>query len=250
MNDAKIGNYKFVAEPFHVDFMGKLTMGVLGNHLLNCAGFHAAERGFGIAEINENQYTWVLSRLAIELEDMPRQYEDFSIQTWVENVYRLFTDRNFELKNKDGKTIGYARSVWAMISMQSRKPADLLTLHGGNISEYICDKECPISKPGRIKVTQEVSAVEYQTKYSDIDINGHVNSIKYIEHILDLFPMETFKDKQIKRFEMAYVAESYYGDTLLFYKEEKEDGSIDIEVRKASNEVVVRSKVVLVNSEY
>ena len=250
MNDAKIGNYKFVAEPFHVDFMGKLTMGVLGNHLLNCAGFHAAERGFGIAEINENQYTWVLSRLAIELEDLPRQYEDFSIQTWVENVYRLFTDRNFELKNKDSKTIGYARSVWAMISMQSRKPADLLTLHGGNISEYICDKECPISKPGRIKVTQEVPAVEYQTKYSDIDINGHVNSIKYIEHILDLFPMETFKDKQIKRFEMAYVAESYYGDTLLFYKEEKEDGSIDIEVRKASNEVVVRSKVVLVNSEW
>ena len=250
MNDAKIGNYKFVAEPFHVDFMGKLTMGVLGNHLLNCAGFHAAERGFGIAEINENQYTWVLSRLAIELEDLPRQYEDFSVQTWVENVYRLFTDRNFELKNKDGKTIGYARSVWAMISMQSRKPADLLTLHGGNISEYICDKECPIFKPGRIKVTQEVPAVEYQTKYSDIDINGHVNSIKYIEHILDLFPMETFKDKQIKRFEMAYVAESYYGDTLLFYKEEKEDGSIDIEVRKASNEVVVRSKVVLVNSEW
>lgn len=250
MNDAKIGNYKFVAEPFHVDFMGKLTMGVLGNHLLNCAGFHAAERGFGIAEINENQYTWVLSRLAIELEDLPRQYEDFSVQTWVENVYRLFTDRNFELKNKDGKTIGYARSVWAMISMQSRKPADLLTLHGGNISVYICDKECPISKPGRIKVTQEVPAVEYQTKYSDIDINGHVNSIKYIEHILDLFPMETFKDKQIKRFEMAYVAESYYGDTLLFYKEEKEDGSIDIEVRKASNEVVVRSKVVLVNSEW
>ena len=249
MNDAKIGNYKFVAEPFHVDFIGKLTMGVLGNHLLNCAGFHAAERGFGIAEINENQYTWVLSRLAIELEDLPRQYEDFSIQTWVENVYRLFTDRNFELKNKDGKTIGYARSVWAMISMQTRKPADLLTLHGGNISEYICDKECPISKPGRIKVTQEVPAVEYQTKYSDIDINGHVNSIKYIEHILDLFPMETFKNKQIKRFEMAYVAESYYGDTLLFYKEEKEDGSIDIEVRKASNEVVVRSKVVLVNSE-
>lgn len=249
MNDAKIGNYKFVAEPFHVDFMGKLTMGVLGNHLLNCAGFHAAERGFGIAEINENQYTWVLSRLAIELEDLPRQYEDFSVQTWVENVYRLFTDRNFELKNKDGKTIGYARSVWAMISMQTRKPADLLTLHGGNISEYICDKECPISKPGRIKVTQEVPAVEYQTKYSDIDINGHVNSIKYIEHILDLFPMEMFKDKQIKRFEMAYVAESYYGDTLLFYKEEKEDGSIDIEVRKASNEVVVRSKVVLVNSE-
>ena len=30
----KIGTYQFVAEPFHVDFNGRLTMGVLGNHLL------------------------------------------------------------------------------------------------------------------------------------------------------------------------------------------------------------------------
>lgn len=86
--DSKVGTYRFVAEPFHVDFMERLTMGVLGNHLLNCAGFHAADRGFGIATLNENHYTWVLSRLAIELEDMPRAYESFSIQTWVENVYR------------------------------------------------------------------------------------------------------------------------------------------------------------------
>ena len=96
----KIGTYKFVAEPFHVDFTGRLTMGVLGNHLLNCAGFHASDRGFGIATLNEDNYTWVLSRLAVELDEMPYQYEDFSIQTWVENVYRLFTDRNFAIIDK------------------------------------------------------------------------------------------------------------------------------------------------------
>ena len=244
MIDEKIGTYKFVAEPFHVDFTGKLTMGVLGNHLLNCAGFHASERGFGIAEINENHYTWVLSRLAIELEDMPRQYEDFSIHSWIENVYRLFTDRNFELVNKDGKTIGYARSVWAMISMETRKPADLFTLHGESLNQYASDRECPIAKPGRIKVSQQAPISEYLTKYSDIDINGHVNSIKYIEHILDLFPMETFKGKMLKRFEMAYVAESYYGDTLSFYLEEKSENEFDIEVKKNNQEVVVRSKVI------
>ena len=66
----KIGTYQFVAEPFHVDFNGRLTMGVLGNHLLNCAGFHASDRGFGIATLNEDNYTWVLSRLAIELDEM------------------------------------------------------------------------------------------------------------------------------------------------------------------------------------
>ena len=244
MNENKIGTYQFVAEPFHVDFTGKLTMGVLGNHLLNCAGFHASERGFGIAEINENHYTWVLSRLAIELEDMPRQYEDFAIHTWIENVYRLFTDSNFELLDKDGKTIGYARSVWAMISMETRKPADLFTLHGESLNQYVSDRECPISKPNRVKVVQDNPVAEYLTKYSDIDINGHVNSIKYIEHILDNFPMETFKEKSIRRFEMAYVAESYYGDTLSFYLEEKNENEYDIEVKKNNQEVVVRSKVI------
>ena len=52
MSENKVGTYRFVAEPFHCDFSGKLTMSVLGNHLLNCAGFHAADRGFGIATLN------------------------------------------------------------------------------------------------------------------------------------------------------------------------------------------------------
>ena len=232
----KIGTYRFVAEPFHVDFNGRLTMGVLGNHLLNCAGFHASDRGFGIATLNEDNNTWVLSRLAIELDEMPYQYEEFSVQTWVENVYRLFTDRNFAVINKDGKKIGYARSVWAMINLNTRKPADLLTLHGGSIVDYVCDEPCPIEKPSRIKVT-------ITAKYSDIDINGHVNSIRYIEHILDLFPIELYKTKHIRRFEMAYVAESYYGDQLSFFQEEVSENEYHIEVKKNGEEVVCRSKV-------
>lgn len=239
----KLGTYRFVAEPFHVDFTGHLTMGVLGNHLLNCAGFHATDRGFGIATLNEENYTWVLSRLAIELNEMPYQYEDFSIQTWVENVYRLFTDRNFAILDKDGKKIGYARSVWAMINLNTRKPADLLALHGGSIVDYIADEPCPIDKPSRIKVTTQEVAATLTAKYSDIDINGHVNSIRYIEHILDLFPIELYQSKQIRRFEMAYVAESYYGDVLSFFQEEVDADEYHVEIKKNDTEVVCRAKV-------
>lgn len=242
--DNKVSTYQFVAEPFHVDFTGRLTMGVLGNHLLNCAGFHAAERGFGIATLNENHYTWVLSRLAVEMEEMPRAYEKFSIQTWVENVYRLFTDRNFAVLNQEGKPIGYARSIWAMISMETRKPADLLALHGGKITDYICKKECPIAKAGRVKITEQAPCFEYQVKYGDIDLNGHVNSIKYIEHSLNLFPLEMFREKSLRRFEVAYVAESYYGDKLSFYREQINENEFDIEIKKNDTEVVVRSKVI------
>ena len=245
MKDNKIGTYNFVAEPFHVDFNGKLTLGLLGNHLLNCAGFHATDRGFGMSTLNEENYTWVLSRLAIEMDDMPNQYEDFTIQTWVENVYRLFTDRNFAIINKDGIKIGYARSIWAMINMNTRKPADLLSMHGGGIVNYICEGEdCPIEKPTRIKVDTKEVTDTLVAKYNDIDINGHVNSIRYIEHILDLFPLEYYKEMRIRRFEIAYVAESYYGDELKFYKEEIGGGEFSVEVRKNHDEVVCRGKVI------
>lgn len=240
----KIGTYKFVAEPFHVDFTGKLTLGVLGNHLLNCAGFHATDRGFGMATLNEDNYTWVLSRLAIELDDLPNQYEEFSIQTWVENVYRLFTDRNFAILNNEGKTIGHARSVWAMINLNTRKPADLLSLHGGSIVDYVCDEPCPIDKPSRIKVTNQEPVAKLMAQYSDIDINGHVNSIRYIEHILNLFPLDFYKNKRVRRFEMAYVAEGYYGDMLEFYKDETSEDEYHVEVKKNGGEVVCRSKIV------
>ena len=245
----KIGTYKFVAEPFHVDFTGRLTLGVLGNHLLNCAGFHATERGFGMATLTAAHYPWVLSRLAIEMDEMPCQYEDFTVQTWVENVYRLFTDRNFAVTDKDGRRIGYARSVWAMISMHTRKPVDLLAMHEGHIADYVCDEPCPIDKPSRIKVRAAGPTCTLRAKYSDIDVNGHVNSIRYIEHILDLFPLDFYRDRRVRRFEIAYVAESYYGDTLSFYMDDEGDGRYAVEIKKlaeGAEEPVCRASVVFV----
>lgn len=240
----KIGTYQFVAEPFHVDYTGHLTIGVLGNHLLNVAGFHSHDRGFGIDKLNKEHYTWVLSRLALEMYDLPMQYESFTIETWVENVYRLFTDRNFAVLNKEGKAIAYARSVWAMIDTETRKPVDLMAIHDGDIAGYICDKDCPIDKPSRIKVSSKEPVAILPVKYSDMDINGHVNSIRYIEHILDLFPVDAFKEKRVRRFEMAYVAETMATDTMAYYMDKVDDDNFDIEVKKNQTDVVCRSKVI------
>ena len=176
MDNNKIGTYNFVAEPFHVDFTGRLTMGVLGNHLLNCAGFHAADRGFGIAELNDNHYTWVLSRLAIELEDMPRQYETFSIETWVENVYRLFTDRNFAVLDKEGKPVGYARSVWAMISLETRKPADLLTLHSGSTHQQKAEHLTPMQETRTMASKVLPACILHSTSISSATMSSYLKS--------------------------------------------------------------------------
>lgn len=238
-------NSAFV-EPFHVDFTGRLFMGILGNHLLNAAGKHSQRRGWGIGALNETQHTWVLSRLSIELEEMPRQYEHFQVKTWVESVMRLFTNRNFAILRPDGTPYGYARSVWAMIDMNTRKPCDLLALYDGDILNYVVSEEendCPIAGHGRFRFRDAQLARTIDTYYSDADINGHINSIKYIEHILDLFPKERFEQQSIRRFEIAYKSESYVGDRLNFYIQPVSEDEIDIEVRKNESEVACQAKI-------
>ena len=56
--------------------------------------------------------------------------------------------------------------------------------------------------------------------------------------------VDIYKKKALKRFEIAYVAESYYGDILSFYMEEKNENEFDVEIKKNDQEVVVRSKVI------
>ena len=248
---SKIDRYPFYVEPFHVDLNGRMLLPILGNHLLNAAGNHSQRRGWGIGALNETRHTWVLSRLSIELDDIPRQYEKGNIETWVESVIRLFTNRNFAILREDGTPYGYARSIWAMIDLETRRPCDLLTLYDGDILRYVVseeEKSCPIAGHGKFRFSDANLVRTLDTYYSDVDINGHINSIKYIEHILDLFPVERFTQQRLQRFEIAYNTESYLGDRLSFYQQMVNDNETDIEVRKnvtpdSPGEVVCQAKV-------
>lgn len=233
----KVARYEMCAEPFHCDFTHKLQMGHLGNHMLNAADFHSTERDFGMRYLNTLNKTWVLSRLCIEMYDMPEQYSNFIIETWVESAMKYFTKRNFRVEDKaTGKSLGFGRSIWALIDLSSRQPTDILSVNNGDIMKWVEEeKECPIDNPGRVRVSPDARLVRsIHTCYSDVDINGHINSVKYIEHILDVFPLNFYKAYSLKRFDIAYVAESYYGDTLNFYLDEKSDEEKVIRITKRS----------------
>ena len=132
----KVGRYEFLAEPFHCDFSHRIFMGHLGNHMLNAADFHSTERNFGMTRLNPIHKTWVLSRLAIEMVEMPKQYTRFTVETWVESAMRYFTNRNFRILS--GDTIyGYGRSIWAMIDTENRQPQDILAINDGAIQHWL-----------------------------------------------------------------------------------------------------------------
>ena len=247
----KVGRYEFLAEPFHCDATRRLFWGHLGNHLLNAADFHSTDRGFGMRYLLTVNRAWVLSRLAIEMEETPEMYERFNVETWVESAMRYFTNRNFRVVGDDGRVYGYGRSVWAMIDTETRQPTDILAMNDGAINQWIEPaKECPIEKGGRVRMSGDAELVRtIETQYNDVDINGHINSVKYIEHMLDLWDLSWHKAHPVKRLEVAYVAEAHQGDRLSFFREQTADSEFCIRIVKtepgASESIeVCRSKVI------
>lgn len=236
VNMDKIGSYEFMAEPFHCDFSQRLFIGHLGNHMLNAADFHSSARGFGMKRLLQLNRAWVLSRLAIEMYEMPQMYAHFNVETWVESAMRYFTNRNFAIVGEDGRQYGYGRSVWAMIDTESRQPTDIYSIDNGAIDQWIVkDKECPIEKGGRVKMSNDAPLVRtIDTYYNDIDINGHLNSVKYIEHVLDLWDIDWYRSHRLQRFEIAYVAEAHQGDRLSFFMETTGEDEFCVRICKHS----------------
>ena len=151
------------------------------------------------------------------------------------------------LNSETGKIYGYGRSIWAMIDTDSRQPADLLEVQDGLIGSYIeTSKACPINKPGRVTMDNTAELVrKLKTCYCDVDINGHVNSVKYIEHILDLFDIDFYRTHRVQRFEIAYVTEAYGGDELSFYLQKKSELEYCVKITKHNPDAVevVRSLI-------
>lgn len=218
MEKNKVGEFHFVTESYLLDFKGKITIPMIGTYLLHAASIHAAQRGFGFTDMGEKHTAWVLSRLAIEMKEYPGMSEEITLYTWIEGAARLFTNRCFELVDAKGKSFGYARSIWAAIDLETRRPTPL-DIEGLNY--YKVDRPCPIESPGKIlPVEDKAPGVPYRVKYSDLDVNGHLNSIKYMEHLLDMFDIEMYKEKEISRFEIAYLSEGWYGMDLSLHKAE------------------------------
>jgi acyl-ACP thioesterase len=239
----KIGVFQFYIESYVCDFAGKATLPVMANFLLQAASIHAQQRGFGYEQISKDNVTWVLSRLTIEINEYPRYDQNIIVETWVEVVSRFFTQRCFRFISQDHKIIGYARSIWAAIDTTTRRPIDILAWRP-DLSDYIdAEKECPIEKLSKIPPVDDIEpAMGYSVRYSDIDINQHMNSVKYIEHVINVFDLSVFREKQIHRFEIVYLQEGIFGNKLKLYKAQISESECLVDTKKGQ-ESICRSRI-------
>lgn len=237
----KKGTYSFQIQPQYVDFQFRVTMASLGDILLTTAGFNADDNGFGLRRLHEMDCAWVLSRMAIEMKRFPDQYETIHVETWIEDVGRANTTRNFSIRDEKNEIIGNACTIWVMFDMKTRRAKDLQTLEG--IHEFANGEVGLIEKPIKLGSVEGEDYDGFKVKYSDIDINGHVNSIRYIQWISDCFSLDCYRKCSVKRFEINYMNEMLFDDYVDIVGHELEQGDFRFEIRN-DNKTACRARMV------
>ncbi|MCL2041403.1 MAG: thioesterase [Bacteroidales bacterium] len=233
-------SYPFTIRLQDVDFQHKAPMAVIVDALLSAAIHNADDNGFGLSRLNEMKATWTLIRLAVEMEAFPRQYDEITVDTWVEKVEQIMTTRNFVIRNRVGEVLGKASSHWVMIDVETRRIKDLTSVEG--IRQYADDTPVLEEKPAKLPHIEGVLKDSFKVKYSAIDVNGHVNSLRYIEWICNCFSLETHREKTIKRFDINYLHEILFDEPVSVYLDEPQPDDFYFEIRK-DDKVACRARV-------
>lgn len=209
---ATISSYPFTIQPENVDFTLRASAASIISYMLNVAGTDAHRKGFGVEALQGHSFTWVLSRLAVEISTQPRQYTDIEIDTWVNEFNRLSSTRNFKMRIGD-EVIAAGVSQWCMLNMETRQAVDM-TLLKDIYDRAMVAEASPIAAPARLRDVEPQISVSRPVVYSDIDFNRHVNTLRYIDLIFDTLPLELIEKNAGMRLDINFIAEALYGEVL------------------------------------
>jgi medium-chain acyl-[acyl-carrier-protein] hydrolase len=156
---------------------------------------------------------WVLSRLSLKMERFPLWGEKITVKTWASGVDRLFALRDFTVRDEKNEIIGSARSAWLVVNGKSRKPQRIEPFFAGSpvMADLRVFEEIPEKLPAADKPANGDS---FPVRYSDLDIQKHVNNAQYIEWCLDSFPPALHASHQPCLFSINFLAECAYGDVV------------------------------------
>lgn len=190
----------------------EMPLWLLVNRIIEVATLHADSLGIGYRRLSRDNQAWVLSRMAIEMERYPKAGENYTLATWIESFNRHFSERNIEILDGDGTAIGYARTIWSVIDTNARTSCDISAL--ASMADHIAEKECPIERQSKIKAVERLHEARHTFRYSDIDFNRHVNTMRYIEMMCDMLPLELISSPAPVRLDIHFLKECRYGQTL------------------------------------
>ena len=212
-------NYEFDIKYQEVDGRRKLRLFNLENYLLEVAGTVADELGFGIAVLYPRGLTWILTRVMLEMYELPTHCEHVRFETWIESNAHMLSTRNFRIYAGD-RLIGQCKSVWAVLDLNKREIVNVFDdpMFDGAVDGEVLD----MSRVRMTTIPDPTGVAPHKIVYSDIDYNGHCNSCRYLQAMTDAY-LPDYYGKKI-RLDINYSKEAMLGETLQTYYLVTEDG--------------------------
>lgn len=196
------------------DAEARMPITLVAARAIEIATLHANALGIGYSKLAEHRMGWVLARLSIDMLRYPTINETYTMQTWIEGYNRFFSDRCYQMTDAEGRVVANIRSMWVAIDMNTRSMADLAQLEKERFP--VVDRQCSVEKcraPQIARVAETVEA-QYTFKYCDIDFNRHVNTLRYIELVLNQRPLEFYDTNLIRRLDVSFEHECLFDETV------------------------------------
>ncbi len=215
MENNGIWEYNFRVRSFDVAQNNKMTLTSISEYLQEVAGDHANTMGFGYRQVVLQQMAWVLSGIRIEVVRLPLWEEDIKIKTWLVENNRFTSRRDFQWYDQEGNVLINASTNWILLNTERRRPVSIDSM---NFDVRLLPEQ-KATETGvqnlRFKM-EDASITEYQVRYSDLDMVGHMNNAKYIQLLLDYYSLDFHSNNTIKSLDISFKAEAKYQDKLQF----------------------------------
>lgn len=219
MEPVSIYKKQYIIGLSDVDFTKMLKLSTLFGYFQDIASLAVENLGIGINTL-ENIYSvaWVLMRIRVDITRNPTWNEEITVETWPQQPKKLEFERDYIVRDADGNVIIRAVSTWIIFDINTRelqKSERIAIDYPPFIKERAIDCKLGKLKPfGKLDI-----AYKKVIGYSDVDFNGHLNNSKYIDFIMDCFPVENHKQYGVKSIEVNYINEAMPGETLVLYRD-------------------------------
>jgi len=198
---------------FEVDARGRLSVSAICNFLQDAAGCHAQALGVSIDRLRPLHLTWVLIRMRLELDGDLAWQDRMTIHTWPAHQERLISQRDFLLYDGDGRAVGRCVTNWVVMDLQRWRPQRLSVLPE------------PLPMPDRPRALAALpakldapEAVDHEQAFRvgdrDLDRNGHVNNVRYVEWALETVPAHVLNTCRLQALDINFTGEAFHGEDI------------------------------------
>lgn len=196
----------------------------LCNILQLTAGDHSVIGGISFADMQEFHQAWVLSRMKVEIESLPKWGDTVTVKTWIVSLENSRSIRALEMSLNGKKIIG-CETFWAVFNTKLRRPEALALPH--EHFEKFANRFSTLKRVKKINLPNTMETINNRrVVLSDLDIVNHVNNVKYLEWCLDLVNPELILKNKLQSFDMNFMKELMLGDEVIIHKYSEEKQSI------------------------